>query len=166
MLLKTAHILTESGIDFEWLVAGEMPQRLRWAVEKHEGMKYADNRVRFLGYIAPDQLVEHLLQSTLYVHTAYAENSPNAICEAQLLGVPIVSTNVGGISSLIENGQEGLLDPANDPWQMAGAIIGLIKDQERMNKYSLASRERARARHDRDNVISGLLACYSSLTGR
>jgi glycosyltransferase involved in cell wall biosynthesis len=166
MLLKTAHILMESGVDFEWLVAGEMPQQLKRAVEIHERMKFADNHVRFLGFIAPDQLVSLLTQSTLYVHTAYVENSPNSICEAQLLGVPIVSTNVGGISSLIQNDVEGLLVPANDPWQMAGTILGLIKDPERMNAFSRASRVRARTRHDKDNVISGLLACYSSLIGR
>ena len=163
MLLKTAHILMDSGVDFEWLVAGEMPPVLKRTVEKHEGMKYEDNQVRFLGYVDPDALVRLLTEATLYVHTAYVENSPNSICEAQLLGVPVISTNVGGIPSLLENGKEGILVPANDPWQMAGAIRGLTEDRERMEAFSKASRARALVRHNKNNVLSGLMACYSAL---
>lgn len=163
MLLKTAHILKDSGVAFEWLVAGEMPPMLKRTVEKHEGMKFEDNQVRFLGFVDPDTLAGLLIESTLYVHTAYVENSPNSICEAQLLGVPVISTNVGGIPSLLENGKEGVLVPANDPWQMAGAIMGLIADRKRMNAFSQASRIRAAARHSKDNVLSGLMACYSAL---
>lgn len=66
-----------------------------------------------------DKLVELLLESDLYVHTAYIDNSPNAICEAQYLGMPIIATYVGGVPSLIEQGKDGVLIPANDPFMLA-----------------------------------------------
>ena len=107
------------------------------------------------------ELKKLLCESTMYVHTAYVENSPNSICEAQLLGVPVVSTYVGGIPTLL--GDDGIMVPANDPWQMASAIRGLTEDRERMEAFSKASRARALVRHNKNNVLSGLMACYSAL---
>lgn len=163
MLLKTAHILSASGLDFEWLVAGEMPALLKRTVEAHEETSFKENHVVFLGFTNPEKLVELLCETTLYVHTAYIENSPNSLCEAQLLGVPVVSTNVGGISSLLENGEEGVLVPANDPWQMAAAILDLVGDAERLQAFSEASRKRAMARHDGNHIADQLLSCYRTL---
>lgn len=163
MLLKTARILTESGVDFEWRVAGSMPLRLKKAVELHEKTTFMENHVVFLGYTAPERLVKLLCESSLYVHTAYIENSPNSICEAQLLGVPVVSTNVGGISSLLEPSRDGVLVPANDPWQLAGAILELARDPERMKEYSGNSRKRALARHDGQTILRQLKACYEAV---
>ena len=73
-----------------------------------------------------------MCQSTMYVHTAYIENSPNSICEAQIIGMPIISTMVGGIATLVRNGIDGDLLPANDPWLLANAIVELSKDKDRM----------------------------------
>ena len=102
----------------------------------------------------------------MYVHTAYIENSPNSICEAQLVGMPIVSTMVGGISTLVRNGEEGDLFPANDPWQIANAIIELSKDKVRMMRYSKNSRQHALERHNPENIIQQLLKCYHEIINR
>ena len=163
MLLKTAHILRDSGFDFEWLVAGQMPPLVKRVVELHEKMRFEDNHVCFIGHTEPDKLAELLSGSTLYVHTSYLENSPNAVCEAQIIGVPVVATNVGGVPSLVENGEDGILVPANDPWQMAAAIMQLTADSQQLMEYSANARKRARARHSKENVVAQLLACYSSL---
>lgn len=163
LLLKTAHVLMECGFDFEWSVAGQMPPLLKEFVEAHEKMRFAENHVCFIGHMEPDQLAERLSGSTLYVHTSYLENSPNSICEAQVIGVPVVATNVGGVSSLVENGKDGVLVPANDPWQMAAAIMKLAVDSRQLMEYSANARKRAIARHAKENVVEQLLACYSSL---
>lgn len=166
MLLKTARLLTESRIEFEWLVAGLMPPLLKKTVERHEGTSYEANGVKFLGYVAPEKLADLLCNAMIYVHTAYIENSPNSLCEAQALGVPIVSTNVGGISTLVENGLDGILVPANDPWQMAETIIELSRKPEQLASFSQNAREKARKRHDRERIIYQLLSCYQAVLGQ
>ena len=163
VMLKTAHVLKEAGVDFEWNVAGGLSGELKEIVEKKEGLRYADNNINILGFCAPEQLIDIMCNSTMYVHTAYIENSPNSICEAQLVGMPIVSTMVGGISTLVRNGEEGDLLPANDPWQIANAIIELSKDKERMMRYSKNSREHALERHNPENIMNQLLKCYKDL---
>lgn len=161
MLLKTARILKEYGLDFVWEVAGEMSEDVKRIVEMKEGDLFTNNNIVFLGFIEPQTLSEHLISSTMYVHTAYVENSPNSICEAQCMGVPIVSTNVGGISTLIKDKEQGTLVPANDPWQLAYAIISLANDKERMLFYSVNSKEVAVRRHNDAHIKEQLLNVYN-----
>lgn len=160
MLLKTAHVLKSANVDFEWNVAGNMPVSLKQIIERKEKLKFSENNINILGFTSPENLIELLCGCTMYVHTAYIENSPNSICEAQVLGVPVVSTMVGGISSLVRGGQDGVLLPANDPWQMANAIVTLSKDTETMLTYSRNTMDFARKRHSPDNILRQLLKCY------
>lgn len=80
-----------------------------------------------------------------------------------MLGVPVVSTNVGGISTLVRNGVDGDLVPANDPWQLADAIMRLSKDEERMEQYSANTLAFARQRHGEANILAELMTCYNDL---
>lgn len=163
MMLKTAKILKELDIEFEWQVAGNMKDEIKRVVEHHEKSTFESNHIKILGFLSPEEIIERLCLCSMYVHTAYIENSPNSICEAQYLGVPIVSTNVGGISSLVNDKEEGKLVPANDPWQMAYAIISIWKDKSLQNKFSEKSIERAHKRHDPENILKQLMDCYQSI---
>lgn len=166
MMLKTAKILKSLGFEFEWIVAGHFPATLKKVVEFTEKAEFENNNIIFKGPLQPQDLLNELVTSTLYIHTAYVENSPNSICEAQCLGVPVVSTNVGGIATLLKNGDAGLMVPANDPWQMANAIIQLSSDETRMNQLSQVEIHVARSRHDVANIQSQLLACYKDIIER
>lgn len=163
MMLKVAKILKDTGVIFEWLVAGKMPNEIMKMVERKEHTTFKDNNIKFMGFVAPDSLSDMLCSASMYVHTAYIENSPNSICEAQCLGVPIISTNVGGISTLLENGNGGILVPANDPWQMAYAIMSLANDKERKARFSLEGKKIALARHSEETIYQQLLSCYTNI---
>lgn len=162
-VLRTAHKLKERGFDFEWILAGKMNPLHKRIIEKKEGMRYADNNVKIAGFLNSAQLRDLLMTSDLYVHTAYIDNSPNAICEAQYLGMPIIATYVGGIPSLIENGKEGILIPANDPFTLAHDIMILAKDEDRCIEMGMAGMKRARERHNPKNIINDLVRCYRSV---
>ena len=163
MMLKTAKVLTDFGFDFEWFVAGNIPADLQALVEKKTNTTFAANGIRFLGFTQPSDLKSLLCESSMYVHTAYIENSPNSICEAQCLGVPVVSTNVGGISTLVTDGEDGLLVPANDPWQMAYNIIKLYRDLPLSEKFSASARQKALKRHADENIRKQLLDAYTKI---
>ena len=163
MMLKVARILCELDVNFEWKVAGRMDEDLKKMVEHHEGIRFEDCNINILGFRQPEELVEILCSSTIYVHTAYIENSPNSICEAQCLGVPVVSTNVGGISTLINDGRDGILVPSNDPWSMADAIIQLMNDKERMQRMSECSFAFAQERHSDRNIKNQLINVYHTI---
>lgn len=163
MLLKTANILKGRGLDFEWLVAGQIRSDVKKIVEKHERLKFEECNVKILGFKNVEDIIELLTTCSIYVHTAYIDNSPNSICEAQLLGTPIISTFVGGIDSLITNNEDGILVPANDPWRLAQSIIEISSDYNLQIEMSRKSMEKACLRHDNQIIIKQLLNCYNSI---
>lgn len=165
LMLKVAEILKGLNIDFEWNIAGQIDKEVKDVVEKKEKACFDELNIRILGFVQPKQLSELLCTCSVYVHTAYIENSPNSICEAQIIGVPIISTNVGGISSLIQDGVHGLLVPANDPWQMAYAIIKLYENKDLMKEFSFNSHNMAYKRHSPDNIREELLQAYKCVIG-
>lgn len=166
VMLKTAHVLKKMGADFEWLIAGKMDSFFLQVIEHKEKLKFHENNIRILGFTQPDELVNLLCDSTLYVHTAYIDNSPNSICEAQLVGTPVVATYVGGIPSLVKHNESGYLVPANDPWQTANAIVELVNDEKRLLHYSVESRKAAMERHQPEHVYSQLINCYKSIVNK
>lgn len=163
MMLKTAEILKSLNFNFEWHVAGVLPYDMKQMVERKEGRQFDNCNILVHGFLPSDKVWKLLSEATIYVHTAYAENSPNSICEAQCLGIPVISTNVGGISSLVRNGEDGILVPANDPWYMAYQIIQLSSDVQKMQEFSVRARERALERHSIDNITKELINCYNTI---
>lgn len=160
VVLKTARILKDNEIPFKWIVAGSYDSRLIKTIETIQKDSFFNNNVKFVGPLNPTELIAALTRSTMYIHTAYAENSPNSICEAQLLGVPVVSTMVGGIATLVRNGIDGELVPANDPWQLADTIINLSKKPLKLKEYSKNSYDLAHNRHNPERIVNQLLDCY------
>ena len=96
----------------------------------------------------------------MYIHPSYIDNSPNSICEAQMLGCPVIATNVGGIPSLIDNGVDGLLVPANDPYQMASLIKELHENKTLQISISNNAKIKAINRHDKSIITNQLLNIY------
>lgn len=162
MVFKTAKVLHELfEIPFIWNVYGNVDAR---AAEKHMGYKV--DGIAFKGVASSSQLKDALLNSTVYVHTSYIENSPNSLCEAQILGCPVVGQNVGGISTLVQNGHNGYLVPANDPILMASSIYDLYVDKELNNQIGENARSDAQNRHNKEKIVAGFFDLYSQLTGQ
>ena len=67
---------------------------------------------------------------TIFLNTASFDNTPLSVIEAMALGLPIVTTNVGGIPYLISDKKEGLLVDKNNVTAMADAVIYLFRNQK------------------------------------
>ena len=160
-IVRTSRLLKNSGFDFEWRLVGNLNHQ--GLIEWKEKEKMESLNITLMGMVDSNQLIDILIDTDLYVHTAYIDNSPNSICEAQYLGVPIIATYVGGIPSLIENGRDGVLVPANSPFTLAKEIINLSKDNKRKLMYSDNSKLRARTRHDPSTILSDLVQIYNTI---
>jgi glycosyltransferase involved in cell wall biosynthesis len=82
--------------------------------------------VNFTGLLSKKQWVDLSEQHDIFINTTGFDNLPVSLIEAMALGLPVVSTNVGGIPYLIENDLNGKLVPYNDVEKMAGSIDYLI----------------------------------------
>ncbi|WP_336093987.1 glycosyltransferase family 4 protein [Leeuwenhoekiella sp. CH_XMU1409-2] len=163
ILLRTAELLkNEVKIDFEWKVLGisEDQDILRF-FEKKLKIKAKNNNLFFLGKKGKNELKSILLSSSLFVHPSYIDNSPNSVCEAQILGIPIIAFDVGGISSIITNNFSGILVPANDIYQLASKITEYKCNPDKNIKMSKEGKNQAEIRHDRKKIREGLLEIYN-----
>ncbi len=166
ILLKTAQLLKKRGLQFNWFVIGEMLPHLKPLIEKKEQTTFEENNVYFLGKQTAKQIQERMCNATFFIHCSYIDNSPNAICEAQCIGIPIISTNVGGIPSLIQDYKTGFLVPPNDPEKIAEKIIALHKDESTLTRISSESSIVAQERHNEKKILDDLLNCYRTILSK
>lgn len=164
LILKTAAALKRNGIDVRWNVAGISPEAdIVKIFEKKTGIRAAEYRVRFLGVMDEESLVKMLLGSDIYVHPSYIENSSNSVCEAQMLGMPVVAADAGGTSSIVEDGRTGILVPPGDAEATAEAIAALAADRTKAAETAEAAASAAASRHDRKKIVSSLLSVYQRI---
>ncbi len=160
-LLKTNY----SKLRIKWQIVGiQGNEEIIKLVEKQFGFKAKDVNIEYTGKLKSDALVSKLLESDLFIHPSHIENSPNSICEAMILGMPIICTYVGGVSSLIENKKEGIVVQDGDHYTLAGAIVEVIENYSNALKCGIVARERALARHNPDQIINNLLNIYKEIS--
>ncbi len=160
VVLRAARKLKDSGVDFEWNVYGNVNAHF---FEEFTGILAEDVNVRFAGVIGSGDLADALRSASVYVHPSYIENSPNSLCEAQMIGVPSVAIGVGGVPSLIENGYDGIIVPAGDFNAVADSISKVLGDRKLASALSSAAVETATERHDRSKIAKGLMEIYEKL---
>ena len=161
LILKTAEMLKKhTDLNFRWKVFGGFDSDF-WGKK----LKLSSSTLGVVsgGTVSASQLCNELQAASVFVHPSYIDNSPNSIAEAQLVGVPVVATATGGVSSLVEHGKTGFLVPANDPVSMAARIIELVEDKALSEKISSAAVETALKRHSVDSVVEDCLTVYRKL---
>lgn len=161
-LLKAAKLLKEYGeFPYEWNIIGyDNKDRCAKLSEKLTGILPEECHIRFKGRISADEMIKVLLASDIYCHVSHIENSPNSICEAMILGMPVIASYAGGTSSLLEDGKEGLLYQDGDPYSLAGKIVALVADLSYAKQLGKNARERAIVRHNPNNVSKELILSY------
>lgn len=130
-------------------------------------------KVVFLGRLSAQQMKEQYLRSSAYVCCSSVENSPNSLGEAMLLGMPCVAADVGGISSLMVDGVDGILyqgfctDQPLSLGQIAGnlakAILRLWGDSAALVGYCENARNHAKITHDGKANFEKLMEIYRAM---
>jgi glycosyltransferase involved in cell wall biosynthesis len=148
-LVSGCRILKELGIDAQCLIIGAGPEREK-ILKQIEAEGIAD-RVTLLGQLLADDVRSYLARADLFAlpccySKSLEENGnhdgiPVALMEAMAMGVPTVSTSIGGIPELIQHGKTGLIVRPDDPEALAGAMAAIIQDSELASRLSRAGRE-------------------------
>lgn len=118
--------------------------------------------VNFLGMLSEQQMKQAFLDANVYVMPSAIENSPNSLCEAQILGVPVVASYCGGTPSLVEEGTTGYMYRYEEVEMLAQIVMRLF---ERSDFANLSSNERQAAsnRHDRETNAKRLVEIYHNI---
>jgi len=123
-------------------------------------LKIRDN-VRFLGYIPRRELFKIYQKADLLINTSYGgESFPMIFLEALALGVPIVSTVGGALKRIFSKSGAGVFLGKMDHIALAGAIINLLKNPEKLEEMRMRGRAFVR-RYDWHRIIKQVFRVYN-----
>ena len=150
------YVVGEDRIDQHWRHRSTYVNVLRKLIY-HYGLR---DKVHYLGYLSAEQMIEQYRKAHVYVCPSAIENSCNSLCEAQLLGTPVVASYVGGLMDLVEHEKTGLLYRFEEVEMLAHSVCRIFADDALAEQLSEAGRQAAQQRHDRNNIAHTLYNLY------
>lgn len=122
-----------------------------------------EDHIRFVGRLQSDRMCARFLKTHVFLCPSAIENSPNSVGEAMLLGVPVVSANVGGVHNLVEDGRDGILYPKDKPAGLKDSILRIFEDDKLAMSLSSNARVHALKTHDPETNYRTLLEIYHEI---
>ncbi len=122
--------------------------------------------MEFLGMLNGSQMSNALASSHVFILSSLIENSPNSLCEAQMVGMPCVATYTGGVPSLITERETGLMVPIGDGPVIAARLEQVFENDALATELGTQARQIAIRRHDSDVVVNQLVATYHDVVIR
>jgi N-acetyl-alpha-D-glucosaminyl L-malate synthase BshA len=141
------------------LLVGDGPERAKaWRLAQKLNI---DQSVQVLG--VRQDIPDILAETDVYVLTSSMEGNPLSILEAMSSGVPIVSTDVGGVPEIVNHGKEGFLAPKGDIEKISENIIALLTNKELRMKFGRAARDRTCHEFSPEKVIPQYEKVYKQI---
>jgi len=149
--------LQTDGLQFRATIAGSGPL-------SHHAAEVADahDPVEYVGYVSEERKREILSEGSVYVLPTQAEGLPIAVLEAMAGGNAIISTDVGSISSIVDDAN-GALVPPGDVDELTAALERLLSDPSTTERMGAVSRQRIEDSYAWPDVVEDLLSLYAGV---
>ena len=156
--LQSCKVLKEKGVPFQYtIIGGAGDEELQFLVDDLGLKNYVVLEKR-----KPQPEVFNLMQeASLLLMPSLEEGIPNVVVEAMAIGLPVISTDCGGVPELITNDKDGWLVPTRNPQALAGAIedfLGLSLN--RVEEVRLAARKKVKQQHNEELMVKGMEDLY------
>jgi glycosyltransferase involved in cell wall biosynthesis len=143
-ILQACQQLQEQWPELHLTVIGEGDSRQHF---EDEAQRLGLRHVTFTGRIPPKQHAKVFGQGGIFAMPTSKDSLPTVLMEAMSSGLPVVTTDVGSITDLVTDGENGLIIPPHDPAVLAKALDTLLGDPERMANISKVNRSKILAHH-------------------
>ncbi|WCO02549.1 glycosyltransferase family 4 protein [Psychroserpens ponticola] len=98
--------------------------------------------IKFTGKLEKKDWINLSRAYNVFINTTNYDNTPVSVIEAMALGLPVISTNVGGMPYLIEHEVDGILVEPNQPEEMSSAVVSIIRNSKKRNSLVQNAREK------------------------
>lgn len=119
--------------------------------------------VKSLGQMHAKEMADELCNSHLFISASYIDNSPNSVAEAQLVGMPVISSYTGGVPSLVEEADTGLLFPTGDIPSLVRCIRSIFEDDRLATTLGSNALKKAKNRHNPETIVHDQLTAYKEI---
>jgi colanic acid/amylovoran biosynthesis glycosyltransferase len=138
--LQSIRHLVDQGIAVQFDLIGEGPERQRILYTIHDlGL---EGRVHLHGRLSPEEVRDKLQQADAFLLSSLSEGISNAALEAMACGLPVVTTDCGGMREAIRTNVEGIIVPVRESKEMSQALATLWDDTELRTRMGQAARKR------------------------
>lgn len=162
VMIDVVKRVTETAPDTQFVVAGGGV--LSGVVKDWAKAAGVEQNMHFLGAI--DTVPEHLQAADLFLLTSRWEALPISIVEAFRAGLPVIATDCGGVSELVDE-QVGALCEVEDAEGIAAAVLARLQSEEKSARQGEAARARSQQRRfDVDHVHAEFLATYRQVVAK
>lgn len=165
VLLEACALLSQRGTDFRCVLLGDGEQRDGLLDDRRRlGL---EDVVHMPGAVPRDEALRWMRRGRVLAapyRTGTDGNRdalPTVLIEAMALGLPVVTTPVGGVPEIVDPGTEGLLVGEEDPGALADALRRLLEDDPLWSRMSLAGPTKAAERFDRRKTLPQLIGLFA-----
>lgn len=161
-LIEAAAITLRTYPEAQFYIYGEVLERPFYEqMQERIAELSIGKQLQFMGSVADP--VPLLRKSSIFVLPSRSEGFSNAIVEAMMSGLPVVSTTVGGNAEAVEQESTGLLVPPDQPEALAAALCRLLQHPEQLVEMGEAGQRRANERFSSDSMVERLTSIMQSL---
>ncbi len=121
------------------------------------------DKVTFLGTLNEIEMCNQYLKANVFVSASSIENESNSVSEAKILGMPIVASFVGGITSRIMHNEDGLVYPYDAPYMLAYYVCKIFEYDTFAKNLGKNAQRRAMMLYDKTTNIEKMLGIYKSI---
>lgn len=123
-----------------------------------------ERKITFLGTLGEKEMKDRYLKSHVFVSASTCENSPNSVGEAMILGVPVVSSDVGGVKNFLEHGKSGFIYQSTAPYMLAYYVKTLFEEPGLARSFSENAKVVSRQTHNREVNALRTLEIYRQVS--
>ena len=122
-----------------------------------------NDQVELLGRVPSETIILEMKKAAIFVLPSHIENSSNSLAEAMLMGMPCIASDAGGMTSLVDEGVNGLTYPYSSFTALADRIEQLVETPAEALKLGKAARETALNRHDPEKIAATMVDIYKNV---
>ena len=159
--IDAMNILSKEGMDFNFTIVakGEIPEEIIFLIEEYK----LKDKVKIIGGLGYDSLITKLRESDLLLLPSVEEGIANVVLEAMAVGVPVLTTDCGGMSEVIDDEISGYIVPVRNP----EAIVLKVKefknsDADSKKKMTAKAKETIKKEFSKERQTSEFSNFYKS----
>lgn len=162
-LIKSSFPVIKKYPNIKYLIIGRETNNYIQYLKKMIHEKNYGNNYEFISTVSHDQLVRIFLKSRIFIHPSYQDSLPQAVLEAMAAKLPVITTNVGGLPSLIEHGVNGFLVNPYEVDSISELTIKLLSDEKLRYEIGSNAYGTIKKKYNSELVFKEYLKLYNSL---